>query len=76
MNFKKMLKAAAFGLVLACASGVAFADDSGLSKRAMQQCQILQGFFPGIFLDVPPLWLLFWMMVVVVVDGIIDAYKK
>lgn len=36
----------------------------------------LQGFFPGIFLDVPPLWLLFWMMVVVVVDGIIDAYKK
>lgn len=36
----------------------------------------LQGFFLGIFLDVPPLWLLFWMMVVVVVDGIIDVYKK
>lgn len=39
MNFKKMLKAAAFGLALVCVSGGAFADDSGLSKRAMQQCQ-------------------------------------
>lgn len=36
----------------------------------------LQGFIPGIFLDVPALWLAFWMMVVVVVDGIIDACKK
>lgn len=42
MNMMKMLKAAALGLVLACASGVAFADDSGLSKRAMQQCQQLR----------------------------------
>lgn len=39
MNMMKMLKAAALGLVLACASGVAFADDNVLSKRAMQQCQ-------------------------------------
>lgn len=39
MNFKKMLKAAALGLALACVSGGAFADDRGLSKRAMQQCQ-------------------------------------
>lgn len=39
MNFKKTLKAAALGLALACVSGGAFADDSGLSKRAMQQCQ-------------------------------------
>ena len=36
----------------------------------------LQGFFPGIFLDVPPLWLAFWMLVVVVIDGIVDACKK
>lgn len=36
----------------------------------------LQGFFPGIFLKAPPLWLVFWMMVVVVIDGIVDAYKK
>lgn len=39
MNFKKMLKAAALGLALACVSGEAFADDSGLSKRAIEQCQ-------------------------------------
>lgn len=36
----------------------------------------LQGFLLGIFLDVPPLWLAFWMLVVVVIDGIIDACKK
>lgn len=36
----------------------------------------LQGFFLGIFLDAPPLWLAFWMLVVVVIDGIIDACKK
>lgn len=42
MNMMKILKAAALGLVLACASGVAFADDSGLSKRAMQQCQMMR----------------------------------
>lgn len=36
----------------------------------------LQGFLPGIFLDAPSLWLVFWMMVVVVIDGIVDAYKK
>lgn len=36
----------------------------------------LQGFLPGIFLDTPPLWLAFWLMIVVVVDGIIEAYKK
>lgn len=36
----------------------------------------LQGFIPGIFLDVPALWLAFWMMVVVVIDGIVDAYRK
>lgn len=39
MNFKKMLKAVAFGLALACVSGGAFAEGNGLSKRAMQQCQ-------------------------------------
>ena len=42
MNMMKMLKAVALGLVLACASGSAFADDSGLSKRAMQQCQMMR----------------------------------
>lgn len=36
----------------------------------------LQGFLPGIFLYVPPLWLAFWMLVVVVIDGIVDACKK
>lgn len=36
----------------------------------------LQGFFPGIFLGVPPLWLAFWMLVVVVIDGIVDACGK
>lgn len=36
----------------------------------------LQGFLPGVFLDTPALWLVFWMMVVVVIDGIVDAYKK
>lgn len=36
----------------------------------------LQGFLPGIFLDTPALWLVFWMMIVVVIDGIVDAYKK
>lgn len=36
----------------------------------------LQGFIPGIFLDAPPLWLAFWMLVVVVIDGIIDACKS
>lgn len=42
MNFKKMLKAAALGLALVCVSGGAFADDNGLSKRAMQQCQMMR----------------------------------
>ena len=36
----------------------------------------LQGFLPGIFLDVPPLWLAFWTLVVVVIDGIVDACGK
>lgn len=36
----------------------------------------LQGFLPGIFLDVPPLWLAFWMLVVVGIDGIVDVCGK
>lgn len=33
----------------------------------------LQGFFPGVFLDAPPLWVAFWMLVVVVIESIVDA---
>lgn len=36
----------------------------------------LQGFLPGIFLDAPPLWFAFWLMIVVVVNGILGACKK
>lgn len=36
----------------------------------------LQGFLPGVFLDAPPLWLALWLMIVVVVEGIIEACKK
>lgn len=36
----------------------------------------LQGFLPGVFLDASPLWLALWLMIVVVVDGILNACKK
>lgn len=36
----------------------------------------LQGFLPGVFLDAPPLWLAFWLMIVVVVEGTIESCKK
>lgn len=36
----------------------------------------LQGFLPGVFLDAPPLRFAFWLMIVVVIDGILDACKK
>lgn len=36
----------------------------------------LQGFLPGVFLDAPPLWFAFWLMIVVVIDGILNACKK
>ena len=36
----------------------------------------LQGFLPGVFLDAPPLWFAFWLMIVVVVNSILDACKK
>lgn len=36
----------------------------------------MQGFLPGIFLDAPPLWFAFFMLVVVAIDSIINACKK
>ena len=36
----------------------------------------LQGFLPGVFLDAPPLWLAFWLMMVVVINSILDVCKK